>query len=127
YGAPTFNSSGSTASAIAADLKLLVQSLVSAGSNLSAATWVMDSISAVHLAGLADSFPGVTATGGTLMGLPVITSGSVVRAGSPSTGYVCLVDADGVWLADDGETQLLASKQAAVELSDAPAGSSTTP
>jgi hypothetical protein len=66
------------------------------------------------------------ALGGTLLGLPAITSAGITRAGSPSPGtsYLCLVDASRVWLTEVGMT-FRVSNRAAIEMNDAPANRST--
>lgn len=55
-------------------------------------------------------FTGLTPAGGTLMGFPVIVSNSV-----PS-GYVILVKADEILLADDGNVTLDASREATLDM-----------
>jgi hypothetical protein len=69
-----------------------------------------------------------TRAGDEALGLPAITTTGITRAGSPSPGtsYLCLVDASRVWLVDSGTT-FRASKQALLEMSDAPTGNSLTP
>jgi HK97 family phage major capsid protein len=131
--APSFSSTGSSLAAIDSDLQLLVDSLVDGGSNLAAATWCLNPITAAFLASLrgtggSPAYPGMGATGGTLLGLPALTTTGITRAGSPSPGtsYLVLADASRIWLVDSGLT-FRASTQVALEMSDAPTGSSMTP
>jgi hypothetical protein len=116
-----------------ADLRLLVASMVTGGSNLLNARWVMNPITGAYLGSLrgsagAPAYPGMGALGGTLLGLPAITTAGIARAGSPSPGasYLCLVDASRVWLVDRGLT-FRASASAVLEMSDVPSGNSVTP
>lgn len=88
-GAPQFPSTGATVGNIDEDLAKLIQSLIDAGSDLTFATWVMLPRTAIYLSRLRGSsdgppaYPGVSARGGTLLGLPVITSGNVPVAYRP--------------------------------------------
>ena len=59
-------------------------------------------------------------TGGTLDGMPVIASDYV-------GDIVVLVNASDIYLADDGEITVDASREASLEMSDAPAHNSGTP
>lgn len=131
--APAFASSGSAVANVDSDLRLLVQSLVTGGSNLLNAVWVMNPITGAYLGSLrgtggSPSYPLMGALGGTLLGLPAVCTAGIARAGSPSPGasYLCLVDASRVWLVDRGLT-FRASTQALLEMSDTPTGSSVTP
>lgn len=65
-------------------------------------------------------FGGMSMSGGTLNGMPVIASDYV-------TDIVVLVNASDIYLADDGEITLDASREASLEMSDAPAHNSGTP
>jgi HK97 family phage major capsid protein len=131
--APQFVSSGSAVTNVDTDLRLLVASMVNGGSNLVNAVWCMSPITGAHLGSLrgsggSPSYPGIGALGGTLLGLPAITTAGIARAGSPSPGrsYLCLVDASRIWLVDRGIT-FRASTQATLEMSDVPTGNAVTP
>jgi HK97 family phage major capsid protein len=131
FGAPTFTSSGSTSTAIDSDLQDLIGSLVTFGSTLEAATWVMRPQTAAFLAskrgndGGAPAYPSLTARGGMLLGLPVLTSPAMMSPGSPGESAIVLLDADAVLLADDKEARLEVGHHASLELSDTPAGGAT--
>jgi hypothetical protein len=126
HGAATHASTGSTLAQIDADLALLVGSLNDAGSSLEYATWIMHPRTALYLARLrgtggALAHPGMTARGGELLGLPVLTSANVQIAsttGSPTT--ISLIDGDGILLADDGEATLSVARHASVQADDDP-------
>jgi HK97 family phage major capsid protein/HK97 family phage prohead protease len=71
------------------------------------------------------SFPGIGMNGGTLLGIPVVAS---QYAGNQS-GYgnlVVALNARDIALADDGQVSLDSSREASIEMSDAPSGASGT-
>lgn len=72
------------------------------------------------------AFPGVTPFGGTLDGIPLRVSQYIANNGGSGGAPFILVDESEVYLADDGSVTLDASEQASIEMSDTPAGSSTT-
>jgi HK97 family phage major capsid protein len=123
--APTA-STGSTLAQIDADLGATVDALIAAGSDLSTAQWVLHPRSATYLPRLrgtdgALAFPIMTATGGTLMRLPVLTSANLpVAATTGDPTCICLIDGDAVMLADDRDASLTVSTAASVEVDDAP-------
>lgn len=128
YGSPTFDSTGTNATAWDYDLGRLVTSLLDNGSNLEFATWVMDNATARMLAALRDTggpaFPGVQIKGiGVLHGLPQIASGAIAPVGSPIERYLALVDADQVWYADDGEADIAFAKAGSFQMVDNPTNS----
>lgn len=125
YGAPSFSSSGSSVTNIDADLKLLVQSLIDAEMPLSSAAWIMSSKTATNLAFArgtsgAPAYPNITARGGSLAGLPVITSTSVHATGSPGERFIALVEASEISIADDNDGRIELSTNATLQMDDAP-------
>jgi HK97 family phage major capsid protein len=72
------------------------------------------------------SFPGINTTGGALMGIPVITSQYLANA-SGAGNLVIAVNASDIFVADDGQVTLDASREASIEMSDAPLGNSGVP
>jgi hypothetical protein len=132
YGSPAFASGGSTALLIDVDLGKLIESLLAHGSTLEWASWVIHPVTAAFLARLRNAngdyaYPDVTVLGGTLMGLPVITSASVPHGGSPSIGSICLVDAARIWIAEDPAIEIGISKTASLQMLDNPTNDSVTP
>ena len=69
------------------------------------------------------SFPGLNVSGGALMGIPVITSQYLANA-SGSGNLVVALNASDIFVADDGQVTLDASREATIEMSDAPLGNS---
>jgi HK97 family phage major capsid protein len=108
-----------------------IDQLVRAGSNLTSAAWVLHPGFAARM-GLAResgglAWPAVGALGGVLAGLPVLTSASQsTDADSDGSSSITLLDASQISYSD-GETILRSSKNAAVTMSDAPAGNTITP
>jgi Phage capsid family len=122
-----------TVDTIDADLERLIAALHDGGSDLTNATWCMNTLTATRLSrmrasGGARAYPDISAKGGTLMGLPVLTTGNILRDGSPSPGstYLSLIDASRVWVTDRDEIDFRASRQAIIEMSDAPAQDSSS-
>src|SRR5690606_14249117 len=66
-------------------------------------------------------FPGISMRGGTLFGTPVITSNYV------PTGIVALVNASDIFIADDGQVTVDASREATIQMDTEPTQDSTTP
>lgn len=71
------------------------------------------------------AFPGMTANGGTLDGVPVRTSQYLANNGGSGGSPFILVDEAEIYLADDGNVTLDASREASIEMSDTPVGSSS--
>jgi HK97 family phage major capsid protein len=93
----------------AADLKALIGGF---GGDLETSYFVMDSTTAVHLAGT--DRPDIGARGGSLYGVPVITSGHV------ADGTVVLLDPGGLAYAE-GAAQVKVSREASILMDSAPA------
>jgi HK97 family phage major capsid protein/HK97 family phage prohead protease len=64
-----------------------------------------------------DSFKGMTVNGGTLAGIPVITSNYLASGASYGNMVVCL-SAENIALADDGNVSVDASREASIEMVD---------
>lgn len=71
------------------------------------------------------AFPGVTPFGGSLDGIPLRVSQYLANNGGSGGAPFVLVDEAEIYLADDGSVTLDASDVATIEMSDAPAGSSS--
>lgn len=129
FGVTPIASSGSENNAIQADLKAAITKLVTAGSTLANAVWIMSSRTAValNLKGFgAGSTLGINAKGGELAGLPVYTSEHMTpgQAGD----YIVLVDLSKVAIGDEGDANVEVNTQGTVQMSDSPvAGASAVP
>ncbi len=111
---------GVTADAFRADFKSMADAFVAANMSLAGAVFIMQETQALALSLLLSplgqpEFPGMSiAGGGTLMGLPVITSENV------PDGVIILAKPSEILLADDGQVMLDASRVASVQMNDAP-------
>jgi HK97 family phage major capsid protein len=127
-GATTISSSGGTVAQLDADFRAMLDALAASGDTaLTNAVWIMSSKTAIWLATLRTTngplaYPLVTAKGGTLAGLPVLTTGALVATGSPSESAILLADPQQILFGDAGEASVTVARNAMVELDDAPAG-----
>jgi HK97 family phage major capsid protein len=131
YGVTGTASTGDTAALITADVKTLLQRFVAANHIIKNGVWVMNPRTALHLSLLRtlqdlQAFPGMTMTGGTFFGMPVLTTGAIdldIAYGSPPSGEstnIYLIDAAEVMLADEGGVTLDVSREASLQMDDAP-------
>jgi HK97 family phage major capsid protein len=65
-----------------------------------------------------EDFPMINSLGGSIRGIPVITSEYLTTLGSPALNSIVAVKANEVYLADDGVVTVEASDQASVEMVD---------
>jgi HK97 family phage major capsid protein len=126
-GATTIVSSGSTALQIASDLKSLFNVLADAGINFIAPYLICSPRTAIALSLKMDtagvpSFPGVTAAGGVLAGVPLLVSANLTNSGdSPLGSIIVLVDAAELIVGEEpNATTLDQSTEAMVQLSTTP-------
>jgi len=127
-GAASIVSSGDDADDIRMDIRSLYAKFAAANNPVSSGVWIMSSNNAVALAMMTNplgqsEFPSMSMTGGTLSGMPVIASDYVTQA----MNIVVLVNASDIFVADDGEIAIDTSREASLEMSDAPAHNSGTP
>lgn len=118
-GANTFASSAVTSSQIASDVAALMAYMTAANIDMNSLVFVMRQAQAISLALMKTTlgvfeFPTMSASGGTLFGVPVIVSNYV-----PS-GVVVLLNANDVYLSDDGGVNVAMSNQASLEMETAP-------
>lgn len=122
-------SSGNTADDIRADVQALWAPFIAARNAPRNAVYLMDSSTALALSMLLNplgqaEFPGITMNGGTFMGVPVIVSDYLpVDSGG---GMVVLLNASDIWLADDGQVTIDASREASLQMLDNPTNNSAT-
>ena len=122
YGAPTIAASGTTAAALRSDLRRLFAQI---DTNLENPVLITDRRQAVALALMGDEFPGVTASGGMLAGVPLLTSSSVPSVGSGNSPAdwqtsIVLLDAGELIVADDAAATIESSNQSDLEMNTAP-------
>ena len=125
-GASAIVSSGDDADDIRLDIRSLLAKFNAANNPVTSGVFIMTSATAQALAMAVNplgqqEFPTMSATGGTVYGIPVIASDYVPSA------IVVLVNASDIFLGDDGGFQVDTSGEASLEMSDAPAHNSSTP
>lgn len=130
-GATVTNSSGRDADSVRADLVSLFAQFITNNNTPTSGVWVMSAITALQLSLLTNAlgqpeFPGMQMRGGTLQGLPVITSEFLgYTTDSPTEGRdVFLVNASDIYFADDGGIDIAMSDQASLQMDDAPTNAS---
>lgn len=120
-------SSGTDADAIRADLKALWAGYITANVNPATAVYIMSATTALSLSLMTNAlgqpeFPGLTMNGGMLSGVPVIVSEYVGT--DTSGGMVILANASDIYLADDGQVVIDASREASLQMLDNPTNDS---
>jgi HK97 family phage major capsid protein len=119
-------SAGNTESAVREDVRTMFASWIASNMNPAGGVWIMPTSTAMGLSLMVNalgqpSFPGITMSGGTFFGLPVITSESQGLTDSSAQGHiVALVNAPEILLADDGQVTIDVSREASVQMDDAP-------
>jgi HK97 family phage major capsid protein/HK97 family phage prohead protease len=127
-GLTPLSSAGTSADNIRTDIQNLLEYFILNNVNPTGLVLVMPNTLALAATILRNSlgqpeFPELTMTGGTLMGIPVITSQYAANQ-SGSGNIIVALNAPDIYLADDGNVSLSASREASIEMSDAPSGDS---
>ncbi len=122
-------SSGTDADAIRVDVKAAMKTFIAANITPTGGVWIMSSSTALDLSLMRNAlgqkeFPDITMMGGSFEGLPVITSEYV--GGDSSGSYVILANASDIWLADDGNVVVDASREASLQMLDNPTNNSAS-
>jgi HK97 family phage major capsid protein len=123
--------SGTDSAAVRADVQELFGNFIANNLSPASGVWIMNSTTALALSMMRNAldqneFPDITMNGGTFIGLPVITSQHLAAAGSPPTSNIILVNASDIYLADDGQVMIDASREASLQMDDAPTNASTS-
>jgi HK97 family phage major capsid protein/HK97 family phage prohead protease len=113
--------SGTDYDAFKVDAKAMMTGFITASIPLNQGVWIMQSTQALAFSLMQNAlgqaeFPGMTLSGGTLLGLPVIVSQHV------PAGLIVLAAANEIYLASDGQVMVDASREATLEMSDTPTG-----
>ena len=116
-------SSGDLADDVRVDIAALMGAFIAANSPPKSGVWIMEEGTAIQLQLMTTAlgtpeFPGITLSGGTLFGMPIITSEYV------TAGAVWLVDAASIWFADDGGLRIDMSREASLQMDNAPTNAS---
>ncbi len=129
-GATAVTASGTQAANVRTDMKALFQTFIAANNAPTSAVWIMPTSLALALSLMTNSlgqpeFQGVSMQGGTFSGIPVIVSDYVSNA--TAGGIIVLVNAQDIWLGDEGGFQVEMSTEASLQMDSAPTQSSVTP
>ena len=127
---PISASGTGTADDVRADLRALYQKFIAANNTPSSAVLIMNGTTALALSLMVNAlgqpeFPSVSMSGGTLNGVPVIVSEYIP---TDSTGsIVIMANAGDIYMGDEGGVMVDMSREASLEMDDAPTHDSDTP
>lgn len=115
--------SGTDADALRTDVRALYATFIAANMSTAGAVWVMTSTMAMSIGMMQNplgqpEFPGLGATGGTLLGLNVIVSETV--PGDSSGSIIVLLKQSEILLADEGGVTVDVSREASVQMNSTP-------
>lgn len=121
-GIVNLNSSGNTLDKVDIDVNAMMSAFAQA--YIIPTHWIMPNTVALALSLMrtslgARAFPDITMNGGTFMGLPVVTSQYCIL-GTPANNLILLISAPEIFLADDGGFSIDVSREASLEMNDAP-------
>lgn len=125
-GVTPVDSTGTNYAALVADVKTVFAAFTAANIKRAGMVAIMSETQAQALSMMLNalglrSLPDVNMSGGTLFGIPVITSENVpLDGGSPEGGRIIFVSAPNVLLADDGGVAIDVSREASVQMNTAP-------
>lgn len=122
----TASGTGSAAD-IREDVRAAMTAFINANITPTAGVWIMPTTTALALSLMRNAlgqreFPDISMLGGTFEGLPVITSEYVPTVSAGAT--VILANASDIWLADDGQVVIDASREASLQMLDNPTNNS---
>lgn len=123
-------SSGATADDIREDVKALIAAFVATNQNVADLVFITTNTAALNLSLMRNSlgqkeFPDMGVNGGTLEGIPTIATQYAHTAAHGD--MLIAVNAKMIALADDDAVSVEASREASLEMSDAPVGDSGVP
>ncbi len=129
-GLTALSSAGTSADNARTDVQNLLEQFILTNQNVAGLVLIMPNTLALALSLMRNSlgnqeFPGLTLRGGTLEGIPVITSQYAANA-SGGGNLVIALNANEVFLADDGEVTIDASTEASLQMLDNPTNNSAT-
>jgi HK97 family phage major capsid protein/HK97 family phage prohead protease len=105
------------------DIQALFGVFIAANNAPTNGVWLMSAVTALALSQMKNplgqsEFPGINMNGGTFEGLPVIVS--QYFAADSNGGFVALINASDIYLADEGGIQIDMSTEASLQMNDAP-------
>jgi HK97 family phage prohead protease len=122
-GAVAIPSAGNTSADVRADIMAVFNAFIAADNAPTTGVWIMPATRALALSLMQNplgqpEFPGININGGTLFGLPVIVSEYVPTDSGGS--YVVLVNAQDIYLGDDGDIAIDVSREASLQMDSEP-------
>lgn len=123
-------STGATLALFEADLANLITGFVSNEIDIGSAVFICTPYTAMKIGMLRTTqgelaYPTINAAGGTLLGIPVLTTNAVPSSTSPGS-ILALVATPEIFLADEGGVELDASEEASLEMVDNPSGAAAS-
>jgi len=117
-GAVLIPSAGPTPANARTDINAMAGAMLAAGISTAGAVLLMSETNALALGGSVNAlgqsiFPGLSATGGTVLGYPAITSQALGT-------NVIMLNGEGILLADEGGVEIDVSREASVQMDSAP-------
>jgi HK97 family phage major capsid protein len=129
-GVSAIGSSGTDADAVRVDIQAIFGAFIAANNAPTSGVWIMPATMALSMSLMQNplgqpEFPGINMSGGTFFGLPVIVSEYMptITGGS----YVALVNAQDIYLADDGQVTVDMSREASLQMDNEPTMTSDSP
>lgn len=125
-GVTAIASSGNTEADIRGDIQSVFAPFIAANLTPVNGVWIMSATTALSLSLIVNAlgqpaFPGITMSGGTFWGMPVIVSESAGVTDSSAEGHiVILANASDILLADDGQVTIDVSREASLQMDSAP-------
>lgn len=132
-GVTPIQASGTTADALKADVRALYAAFLAENMTPAGSVWIMTPTMAMTIGMMQNAlgqpeFPGIDMNGGTFFGLPVVVSENIPRqaevAGPPAIPAgerIILAKASEILLADDGGVTIDVSREASLQMDNAPA------
>jgi HK97 family phage major capsid protein len=127
FGVTPTVATGTTAAALRDDVGTLISTFLQNNLQISSGVWVMAQTTALKIGLMRNSlgtqeFPGIGVNGGVFEGLPVVVSENVPYTGGSPTdgGLIILMNAGDIFLADDGQVTIDASREASLQMDSAP-------
>lgn len=125
-GSSVIDSTGVTAAAFRADVASALAVWTAADMSIAGGVLLMTETQAIRLGMIVNAFgqpefPGLSASGGSVFGLPVITSENIpAEGGSPAGARIILMKPSEILMADDGGITIDVSREASVQMNTTP-------
>jgi len=128
-GVTALSSAGTSAANVLTDVQALIAPFILNGYDVSQLVLLMPNTLALTLSLMQnslgqESFKGMTVTGGSLAGIPVLAS-QYLASGASFGNMVVALSAENIALADDGSVSIDVSREASIQMDDAPSQDST--